>query len=242
VNDSPSTGREPASDRVPDAEALFALDNVRLDLPIAGAGSRALAAFLDYLLLGFLMTLWFFGAFFGLSLLGAHPGWGVGVALLGLFVLDWGYFSGFEILSGGRTPGKMAVGARVVSRSGGRAGGSAILVRNFVRMVDLLVGVPLMMTDPLARRLGDRLASTLVLREPRASSELALTRFPRDWGPREIAFAEAFLERVDELEPERALALSARVVAWIRRTDPSFLAGTAEDDPIQSLKHAFLSD
>jgi len=237
VNDSPLTERDPASD----ADALFALDNVRLDLPIAGAGSRALGAFLDYLLLGFLMTLWFVGAFFGLTALGLHPGWSAGIALLGLFVLDWGYFSGFEILAGGRTPGKMAVSARVVSRSGGRAGASAILVRNLVRVVDLVVGVPMMMVDPQARRLGDRLASTLVLREPRGSADLSLTRVPANWGAREIAFAEAFLERLDELEPDRARALTQRVIAWIRRTDPSFFSEGDESDPVGSLKQAFLS-
>jgi hypothetical protein len=31
-------------------ESVLALDNVRVDLPVAGAGSRALAAFLDYLI------------------------------------------------------------------------------------------------------------------------------------------------------------------------------------------------
>jgi uncharacterized RDD family membrane protein YckC len=235
------SGREPAPET--ESEALFALDNVRLELPIAGAGSRALAAFLDYLLLSFLMGVSLLVSVVGLGALGLRFGWTAAIALFVLFLLDWGYFSGCEILLGGRTPGKMAIGARVVSRSGGKAGTSAILVRNLVRLVDLLVGVPMMIVDPLARRLGDRLGETLVLRvrEPRESSELVLRRFPAHWGAREIAFAEVFLERLDELEPERARALTERVSVWIRRTDPSFLPGWDEADPVGSLKRAFLS-
>jgi len=47
-------------DRTPesDSETIFALDNVPLELPIAGAASRSLAAVIDYLLLGTLGILW----------------------------------------------------------------------------------------------------------------------------------------------------------------------------------------
>ena len=39
-------------------ESILGLDNIRLDLPVAGLGSRTLAAFLDYLGMGALAALW----------------------------------------------------------------------------------------------------------------------------------------------------------------------------------------
>ncbi len=223
-----------------DPETIFALDNVPLELPVAGAASRSLAAFLDHLLLGMLALLWLLGSLLGLGSLGLDGGWLVAVALGGLFLLNWGYFAGCEIAFGGRTPGKAAIGARVVSRTGGKAGTAAIVVRNLVRTVDLLVGVPMMVADPLARRLGDRLAGTLVLRERATPREVVIERIPQGWGLREIAFIEALLERLDELSPDRARELSRRTLVWIQRSDPSFLSGIDEDDPAGALRNAFL--
>jgi uncharacterized RDD family membrane protein YckC len=229
-------------DRAPerDSESLFALDNVRLELPIAGAASRSLAASIDYVFLSALSILWIVASMFLLGS-GLGGGWVAAVVIGGLFLLDWGYFAGSELAFGGRTAGKAAVGLRVVSWTGGKASPAAILVRNFVRLVDLFVGVPLMAADPRARRLGDRLAGTLVLRQTAARAELSIARVPLGFGAREIAFVEALLERLDELAPERARELSARALLWIHKTDASFLPRVDEEDPAQALRRAFLS-
>ena len=39
-------------------ESILGLDNIRLDLPVAGLGSRSLAAALDYMVLAGLAILW----------------------------------------------------------------------------------------------------------------------------------------------------------------------------------------
>lgn len=233
---SPEVGNLPNRD----SETIFALDNVPLELPIAGAASRSLAASIDYVLLGMIGVLWLLAAMFLLSL-GLEGGWLAAVAIGGLFLLDWGYFAGCELAFGGRTPGKIAIGLRVVSRTGGKAAPAAILVRNIVRLVDLFVGVPVMAADPLARRLGDRLAGTLVLRRVAAPPEVTIARVPQGWGAREIAFVEALLERLDELSPERAQELSRRALLWIQKSDPSFLPRIDDDDPAQALRRAFLT-
>jgi hypothetical protein len=98
-----------------------------------------------------------------------------------------------------------------------------------------------MAADPRARRLGDRLAGTLVLRQTAARAELSIARVPLGFGAREIAFVEALLERLDELAPERARELSARALLWIHKTDASFLPRVDEEDPAQALRRAFLS-
>lgn len=222
-------------------DAVLGLDNVRLELPIAGAGSRVLAGFIDYAILGALMTAWVILFFAGMVWLRLQSGWFFAVLLLGLFLLDWGYFAGFEVALGGRTPGKAAVGLCVATRTGGKPGAPALLIRNLVRTVDLLVGVPMMALDPLARRLGDRLAGTLVVHRRKERVELVLERLPASWGAREGALLESFLGRVDGLEPERARHLAERIIAWIERDDPELSAiFAAEADPVERLKKALL--
>ena len=116
-------------------ESILGLDNIRLDLPVAGLGSRSLAAFLDYLVLAVLLLVWVLACLILVARL-APPG--VPIFLLGgLFLLDWGYFAGFEIATGGRTLGKLALKLRVVTAEGGTPGAGALLIRNLVRSLDL---------------------------------------------------------------------------------------------------------
>jgi uncharacterized RDD family membrane protein YckC len=202
------------------------IDNVPLELPIAGAGSRSLAAFLDYLVVGIATMLW------GLACIGAAVAlkagvWMLAPFLIGFFLIDYGYFATLEILRDGQTLGKWALGLRVVTRDGARPGTSAILIRNAVRAVDLIVGVVLMATDPLARRLGDRLAGTLVVHREdarRDTVDVALARVPLGWPPHEVAVLESFLQRADSLDAARAASLAAHLVECIRHDDPALAA------------------
>ena len=226
-----------------EGEAVLGLDNVRLDLPIAGAASRSLACFLDYCLLGFLMFVWSIlslilsmGLLFS-SLSSHFAEWILAIWIVGNFLLNWSYFAGFEIVMGGRTPGKRALGLRVVTREGGRAGAGALLMRNLLRPIDLFVGVPMMVLDSLARRLGDRVAGTVVTRETTTFSELVIQKTPAGWSAKEVAFLEAFLARVDELEVDRAQQLARRILDWIERDDPELLEGlSSREDPVTALK------
>jgi len=224
----------------PEQATVLGLDNVPLDLPVAGAGNRALAAFLDYLLLAAAFALVAAGTIAAASLARMRGPWLLALVLLTFFVLEYGYFSGVEIATGGRSFGKWALGLRVATRFGGAPGVGALLVRNLVRTVDLLFGVPLMMLDPLARRLGDRLAGTLVVHVPQRAepeAELVLTRIPRGWGPREAALLEAFLRRAPELEPARSAAMAQALLACIQRDDPGLLAGVQPAaDPVETLR------
>lgn len=222
---------------------VLGLDNVPLDLPIAGAGSRALAVFLDYLLVGAIGLVWILGVVFIVTLLdGLSGGWGFAIGIVGLFVIDWGYFSGMELALGGRTPGKAVLRLRVVGREGGSPSAAALLVRNVFRTVDLLVGLPLIAADPLARRVGDRIAGTLVVHDRPREAEVTLSRVPVGFGPAEVAVAEALLRRFGDLEAGRAQALAARVLAVIDRTDPMFLARIDRSgDPLATLRIALSS-
>jgi uncharacterized RDD family membrane protein YckC len=221
-------------------ESILGLDNIRLDLPVASVGSRTLAAFIDYVALGFLISLW--SLLSGVVLGSVLPGWAPVFLFGGIFLLDWGYFAGFEIGSGGRTPGKMALRLRVVTAEGGTPGPGSLLIRNLVRTVDVVFGVPLMAIDPLARRLGDRLAGTLVVHDRRQEAGPVLGRVPPGWGPRELALVEAFLARARTLSREDSAGtweMADRILQRIRRDAPELLAGVdTRADPVSALRQA----
>lgn len=219
-------------------ESILGLDNIRLDLPIAGIGSRSLAAFLDYLGLMVLSLLW---ALLCVGILArATQTLGVVVLLGGLFLLDWGYFAGQEIATRGRTLGKRAMRLRVVTAEGGTPGAGALLIRNLVRSLDLLVGAPLMVFDPLSRRLGDRLAGTLVVHERPLEGGPLLGRVPPGWGPRELAVVESFLARAGTLEDPLRRQMAERILDAVRRDAPELLAGAPPAaDPVAALRQAF---
>ena len=219
-------------------ESILGLDNIPLDLPVASVGSRSLAAFLDYLILLALLLGWLFLVVIAITPL--LPNWVPVFLIVGLFLLDWGYFAGSEIASGGRTLGKLAMRLRVVTAEGGSPGAGALLIRNLVRTLDLVFGVPLMAVDPLARRLGDRLAGTLVVHDREREAAPVLGRVPPGWGPRELAAVESFLARARTFEDTAgAWAMADRILARLRRDAPELLAGVdTRRDPVAALRQA----
>jgi uncharacterized RDD family membrane protein YckC len=223
-----------------DRESILALDNIRVDLPVAGVGSRCLAGLIDAFAVAVLLLLWMLLCWVLGSLVGS--GWGLAAALAGVFLVEWGYFAGMEIATGGRTLGKRALRLRVVSAEGAQASVSSLLVRNLLREIDYLVGVPLMATDPLARRCGDRLAGTLVVHEPRRREVLLLGRVPPGWAAREVAVVESFLARAGELHDTATRdEMARRLLARVERDAPELLAGLdrpAMADPVGALRRA----
>jgi uncharacterized RDD family membrane protein YckC len=219
-------------------EELLGLDNIRLELPIAGVGSRSLAAFLDYLIVAALAFAW---VLFCLVVLSAAETWAIVALFLGIFVLEWGYFAISEIAGGGRTLGKRAANLRVVTAEGGSPGAGALLARNLVRSLDLVFGIPLMAIDPLSRRLGDRLGGTLVVHERRTeASTLLLGRVPRGWGAREVAAVESFLARARGLENEaHTYQMADRILERLRRDAPDLLTGIDDrSNPVKAIRRA----
>src|SRR3954464_9275043 len=98
-------------------------ENIEFAYDIAGIGSRFLAAIIDTLLIGVaeVVVLLIVGLTVGAIGLRASGVTSVLAALGGLlaFVILWGYYIAFELLWNGQSPGKRAIGLRVV-REGGR--------------------------------------------------------------------------------------------------------------------------
>ena len=101
------------------------------------------------------------------------------------FIVIWGYNSFFEVRWNGQTPGKRVLHIRVVDARGLPVDVPQSLIRNVVRMLDLLpfggVGMLSALIDEGHRRLGDRAADTLVVAEAQPAipliEALSLRRF-----------------------------------------------------------------
>lgn len=137
-------------------------EGVDLSLRIAGPPVRFVAWFIDLilrLLIGFALAIPFL-------MLG---GFGTGLFLLLMFLLEWFYPILFEVLSHGATPGKKAMRLRVVHTDGTPVGWTASVLRNLLRVADMMpipsygFGLVSMLFSGSFRRLGDLAAGTLVV-------------------------------------------------------------------------------
>jgi uncharacterized RDD family membrane protein YckC len=149
-------------------------EQIALELPLAGIGSRFLAIAIDtliqtalYLIVGLIviLTLPVDSMFTFLPRL-----IGPALAIFIAFAIYWGYFAIFEILWKGQTPGKRFVGIRVIKESGRPINSFEAVGRNLMRAVDGLpgiygVGLVCMMCNRQSRRLGDFVAGTVVVHE-----------------------------------------------------------------------------
>jgi uncharacterized RDD family membrane protein YckC len=147
---------------------------VAIEMPLAGIGSRFIAALIDSLILGAAFLSLALFASFVLPALGAFgekaATWGVGVFILIFFLVFWGYFALFEAFNNGRTLGKVAARIRVIHQSGRGVSFVESLGRNLVRVIDWVpgfygVGIVAIFLSRRHQRLGDMVAGTLVVRE-----------------------------------------------------------------------------
>jgi len=85
------------------------------------------------------------------------------------FLILWSYNVVFEVLWNGQSPGKRVLHIRVVDGRGLPVDVSQSLIRNVVRLLDILpfggIGMLAAVLDSEHRRLGDRAADTLVVSE-----------------------------------------------------------------------------
>lgn len=146
-------------------------EGVSLELPLAGVGSRFVALLVDTLLQGLIFT-----AVIVLLIVADADGFAAfAVTGVTVFSLLFVYPIAFELVAGGRTPGKRWSGLRVVCDDGTPVTFRASALRNLLRLVDVLPGMYLVGTIAIFasrgnQRLGDLAAGTIVVREPRAKA------------------------------------------------------------------------
>src|SRR5215471_10770282 len=179
---------------------------------VAGPVRRGLAYLIDLLIRAVLLVvLWLVASL----ALGTEAKASTGVLLVAIFLLEWGYYVAFETLREGRSPGKRALALRVVKEGGYPVGFIDSLLRNLLRAADFLpvgyvVGLLVMGGDSRFRRLGDRVAGTLVVLEQRARVGAPVALDPPA-SPEELA---RFPPR-----PQLSLAEREALDLFVRRTD-----------------------
>lgn len=231
-------------------------EQVALELAVAGIGSRFLALAIDTLVQALLFALLFALLAFGvqLSSLVASFGsiWAQALLLLLAFCVYWGYFAVFEIAWQGQTPGKRATGIRVIKDSGRPADVSAVVLRNLLRVVDMLpgmygVGVLSMFFTRHARRVGDLVAGTVVvhdrhrdtvatLQSMQPASRVSASPATMRVSDEELALVETYLGRRWELPPSVKSDTARRIAGRLReRHDIDADPGQNDDDFLESV-------
>ena len=141
-------------------------EGIELTLHLAGPVPRALAWAIDLALrLGIVLVV-----MLGVSLLGLGRAGG-GIVLLAAFFVEWLLPACFEAMWNGQTPGKRAMGLRVLNDDGTPLRWPGALTRNLLRAADFLplaygVGLVAMLANRDFKRLGDLAAATVVVYEP----------------------------------------------------------------------------
>jgi uncharacterized RDD family membrane protein YckC len=208
---------------------------VILEVPCARFPSRLLALAIDLLIQ--LVLLFILFVIVGLAITGDRVNGATGgaIALTVTILIVVGYPVLWETLTRGGSPGKFALGLRVVSDDGGPERFRQALVRGLAEVVEiwLLLGFPALISSLLSdrgKRLGDHFAGTFVVQQrlpadrtgaalPVVSPELA------SWGARlELSgltdqtaeTARRYLARLPELTPAAQAELGERIAGAVR--------------------------
>ncbi len=193
-------------------------EQIPLEFPLAGIGSRFLAMAVDMLFqFVFFMLMIIAGMilFAGLTAISERAGlWGIAIFILVAFLVQFGYFAFFEALWNGQTPGKRYVHIRVIKETGRPITTYEAVTRNLMRIIDSIpaygVGILSMLLSSKNKRLGDFVAGTVVVHEKplaeqaKVSWNPAATPAPTGYDvgqltPEEFQLIETFLLRREQL-------------------------------------------
>ncbi len=187
-------------------------EGIDLILRPAGLLPRALAFAIDLAIRGAFLAV----VFLVLGLLGKL---GMGLGAILLFLTTWWYMVLFEVLNQGRSPGKQALGLRVIHDDGTPIGWAASLTRNLLRVVDLLpfgycLGILSCLSSSSFKRLGDLAAGTLVVYRDTPSQAPQLPDASAERAPFPLSLEEqrallSFAERQSGLSVARRLELAS---------------------------------
>jgi uncharacterized RDD family membrane protein YckC len=214
-------------------------EGLDLFLPLAGFGPRFLAFFIDMIGVSIAQVILIaigIGIAVGAQLGAASGPDDVGLlmiiilaVLLIVFLLaPVFYFMLFESLWSGQTPGKRLAGIRVIRRGGFPVGRREVLLRNLLRIIDMLpsnwiVGLVSFFATQNQQRVGDVAADTVVVREfsgrrpvtsPMAyDGNVADLHQPAHALSPQLAYAiGSYLQRLGELSPPTREQLSLRCI------------------------------
>lgn len=146
-------------------------ENIEIEYRLAGLGARAAAAVIDMLIqasaiIVILITLIAL-EIDPIELYEDHQGWVIGIVIIVVWIIVYGYFIIFEMSMNGMTPGKKIFRLRTIRNNGQPMTIKHSVIRNLFRIIiDLYgIGIVLMFFSKQHKRIGDRVASTIVVVE-----------------------------------------------------------------------------
>jgi uncharacterized RDD family membrane protein YckC len=231
-----------------DTRTISTPEGVELQLHLGGLGSRFTAGLIDLAIKGLLV-----GAVTAATALLADGTAALIALAISVFFATVVYDILFEVRAAGRSPGKRALGLRVVLDDGGAVGLRASAVRNLLRLIEglPLSYVPAIVTILLTRnnqRLGDLAAGTVVAREPSraAPSFTPPLGAPEDLGgwdvsavtPEELAAVRSFLDRRSDFAPAARRELARTLAERLRGHVDGAPAGIAHERFLEDLARA----
>ncbi|REB10975.1 RDD family protein [Sporosarcina sp. BI001-red] len=178
---------------------------VTLQFQLAGLGSRSAAFIIDQLILmvfniSVLIVLAFlftrdigFLSFTGMESLI------LGLAILGLFIVNTGYFVIMEYFSGGKTIGKKIIGIRAIQENGHSLTLLSSFIRNLLRIIDSLpggyfLGIVLIFFHSKHKRIGDLVAGTIVVHERQTKRQNKRTPIEKEIAMKQLTKEDLVIE------------------------------------------------
>lgn len=137
----------PAAARPRSERRIITPEGVPLAFQLAERGERAAAVLIDLVIMILAIALIALAIVFLFGRVGVVEV-GFGVTLLTSFLIRNFYFIYFELRWQGATPGKRALGLRVIDRKGGYLRPDSIFARNILREVELFIPLTLLLIGP----------------------------------------------------------------------------------------------
>jgi uncharacterized RDD family membrane protein YckC len=234
--------------------AIEAPEHIVFAYRVAGPARRAVAHLIDLVLCYAALTLFavlvLLAAGGAAAVSGAMNGFGgvgTGLILVAAFAAQWAYFAVLEGVTG-RTPGKSALRLRVLTVTGRPIDMRDAALRNVLRAADALpnayvTGLVSMALTSRFQRLGDLVAGTMVIVEPKTLAaaplrlwppatpiELATLPDPVALDPDERAAIELFLRRRAALGGPREWELATMIAGPFEER-----FGYRAEDPVRTL-------
>ena len=201
-------------------------EQITLEFPLAGVGSRFMAIALDTVIqfiiylagIFALVGLERFSPSFPLWFRWIPVSWAPALVILMFFCIYWGYFAFFEVIWKGKTPGKRLAGIRAIKETGRALNVYEVIGRNLMRAVDAfpglyLVGIVSVMISRQNQRLGDLLVGSIVVHD-KAPEQVRI-----DWSATSANGTEA-LPELNKISSEELILIET----YLQRRDSFDLA------------------
>jgi uncharacterized RDD family membrane protein YckC len=261
LNHAPAVNEEPMNARdKTNTLIILTPEGIEFSLQLAGPITRCMAWWIDMVSISVLASLVntilvFIGLFSGYL--------AYAIAILSYFVISIGYGIFFEWYWQGQTLGKKFLRLRVMDEQGLRLQFNQIVIRNLLRFVDslpafYLVGGMSCLISKRAQRLGDFVANTIVVWNPRLDEpdlDQLLggkynsfrkhphleARLRQHISPAEARIALQALVRRDEIEPAARVELFENLVSYFKSVvtfPPEATDGISDEQYIRNVVDA----